>query len=688
MKTPQPASASLLRVAVLGAGHIARLVHIPVLVASRAAMVVAIADAAPDNLAAGLALAPGASGFSGYRAALDAAGLDAAVITLPPALHAEAAIAAFEAGLHVYVEKPLALSLADAERVANAWRAARRVGMVGFNFRFNPLFDEARTALEYRQLGRLAAIRTFFSNQRGPGWRADPAAGGALMEFGPHHVDMLSHLLESAVVEVVAETIPVPEGGDIAALTLRFANGLTARCDFVLGAPLQDVYEFMGEKGLLRIARHDLSAQFVPARPRRGKVGRLLAWFSGAWAGLATGLRSKAEPSYRLALAAFVQAVRSGDLSVRPGIEDGLAVQRILDAAARSAAARAPVALDPPPAPAAVETLQLAAPTPGSTPAISMILYKRGPFRAAVPSLRALAAQTIARRIELILYTHSEDTLEDIDHDLAAAFERCTVVKHPHPSAETLAEAIRAASAPLVCPYEDHVFPAPDWAETLVSEFDRGCVAACTRIVNANPGSFWSVVSFVVPYGFWIDPLNYNPADDIMFHNGVYRREALLAMGDSLRMRIRRGGGLNAALVAAGGRLAIARASAIHHVNPSALIPLIDLMFNVGRLFADGRRKATRMSLLKRLLFVAAGPLVPFQRFLERYPVMFSGGRNAAGRPRVLLALFVGFCLEAAGRMAGYLFGAGSALERLERFEVDRVAFLRRADRQLFDIES
>ncbi|MBI3159190.1 MAG: Gfo/Idh/MocA family oxidoreductase [Chloroflexi bacterium] len=681
-------SVTPLRLAVLGAGHIARLVHIPTLAKLPGVHVVAIADAQPQNLAAGLALAPGASGFSDYRAALDAGGLDAAVITLPPALHAEAAIAAFEAGLHVYLEKPLALTLADAERVANAWRASGRVGMIGFNFRFNPLFDEARTALEYGQLGRLAAVRTFFANQRGPGWRADPAAGGsALLEFGTHHVDMLAHLLDSPVVEASAESVPAADGGDVAALALRFASGLTTHSTFVVGAPFQDVYEFMGEKGLLRIARHDLSVQFVPARPRRGKVGRLLAGFSGAWFGLTAGLRSKAEPSYRRALQAFVRAAAAGDASVHPNIADGLAAQRVLDAAARSAAARAPVALDLPPAKTAGETLVLAPPRPGSSPLISMILDKRGPFSVMLPSLRALARQTIAPRIELVVFANSADDLTDVDRDFVGQFERCIAVRHPRPAGETLPFAFRAASAPFVCLYEDHVFPDPDWAETLVKTFENGCMAACTRIANANPASLWSDVGFVVSYGFFTDPLRYDPADDVTFSNGAYRRDALFAFGDDLPRLLKRGGGLNRALVEAGGRLAIARASLIRHANPSRAVHALGLMFQVGRSFAGLKRKRTRMALLKRLINFAAGPLIPFQRFAERIPVMFSGGRNAGRRARVLLALFLGFCAEAAGRMAGYLFGEGRSGVRLEEYDFNRAAYVRKADLHLFDAE-
>ncbi|TAK11673.1 MAG: Gfo/Idh/MocA family oxidoreductase [Anaerolineae bacterium] len=685
--TPAP-----LRVVVIGAGHIARLVHIPLLVAAPDVLVVAIADPAPDNLNAGLQLAPTARGFSDTRAALAAGGLDAAVLTLPSPLHAEAAIAALRAGLHVYIEKPLANSLPDAERVAEVWRASGRVGMVGFNFRFNPLFDEARAALNQWELGALVGIRTLFVNQRPRHgeWRRDPASGNnALLEFGPHHIDMLLHLIPSPVVEVKAFSHSNTDPQDLNTLLLRFQNGLVAQSTFAFGAPIQDSYEFLGDKAILRINRHDLSVEFIPAQPRRGKIGRLFAGLSGATRGLANGLRSKAEPSFALALDAFVQAARRNDATVHPNIEDGLATQRVLDAAARSIATGAPVSLPAPPIQAQPpQPSFIVEPKDGSSPALTIIIDKRTPFAALLPSLRPLSKQTIASQIELLFYAHEGDALADLDHEFLSRFERCTVLRHPGTYSESVYTTVHAAAAPIVCMYEDHVFPSPDWAAALVSECQSGCVAACTRVANANPGSIWSEVGFAVPYGFWTDPLHFDPADDVMVSNGAYRRDTLMALGGRLSALMRRAGGLNQVLRDNGGRFAIARTGVIAHANPSRPLAAIRLMFDVGRTYASRKRNATRMGFPERLFYVALGPIVPIQRFVERLPIMFSAGRNRKLRARILFGLAVGFMCEGLGRMAGYLFGEGRAAQRMESIDFDRRRHVRKADLALFAEET
>src|SRR5687768_8384140 len=108
-------SPSRTRVALLGCGRIAQRIHLPILARGEAFDLVAIADAEAGALDAGRGAAQRRSGaasrlsvFADYRELLASSELDAAVICLPNDLHAEAALACFERGLHVYVEKPLA----------------------------------------------------------------------------------------------------------------------------------------------------------------------------------------------------------------------------------------------------------------------------------------------------------------------------------------------------------------------------------------------------------------------------------------------------------------------------------------------------------------------------------------------------------------------------------------------------
>ena len=100
-----------LRVGLFGCGRIAQALHGPILARMEGVRLTALADADAAARLRLAAVAPGATLYADWRRPLELGEMDAVVICLPPALHAPAAIAALEAGAHVYVEKPLALSL-------------------------------------------------------------------------------------------------------------------------------------------------------------------------------------------------------------------------------------------------------------------------------------------------------------------------------------------------------------------------------------------------------------------------------------------------------------------------------------------------------------------------------------------------------------------------------------------------
>src|SRR5215203_3111260 len=200
---------SPLRIGVIGCGQIARGIHLPVLGRIPDARVVALAEPVEASRAAAIAMAPGARSFSDYRELIQGGGLDAVVICAPPHLHAPSAIAAFEAGLHVYLEKPLAPSLAEGQRIVDAWRRARRVGMMGFNFRFHPQAERMRQRLRAGDVGTPLGVRTVFSilPHELPEWkRTRDTGGGVLLDLASHHIDLVHHLLDDPVARVYAST--------------------------------------------------------------------------------------------------------------------------------------------------------------------------------------------------------------------------------------------------------------------------------------------------------------------------------------------------------------------------------------------------------------------------------------------------------------------------------------------------
>ena len=324
----------------LGCGEVARDHHLPWLARIPEASVAVVADEDPAALAAARRLAPDALAVGDWHEAVAAAGVDAVLVCLPNHLHAAAAEAAAAQKRHVYVEKPLATNLPDAERVLAACDAAGVVGMMGFNYRFNALYAQARALLAEGRLGSAALCRTEFMLARSdvPSWkRMSSTGGGVLLDLAPHHVDLVAWLLQDEVVDVLAAVSTRTSEDDTAALTLRLRGGAVAQLAFAYGLVDAERFEIDGDRGRLIVDRRRHQEAFVEA-PGEGRLSRA-ARTARDTARLRYVLEKRAapggEPSHGTALRRFVAAVSAGE---RP--EPGLAVGRdcaaVIDAAERS----------------------------------------------------------------------------------------------------------------------------------------------------------------------------------------------------------------------------------------------------------------------------------------------------------------------------------------------------------------
>ncbi|MFW6132848.1 MAG: Gfo/Idh/MocA family oxidoreductase [Planctomycetota bacterium] len=137
-------------------------------------------------------LSDGVQAFEDFDAML-ASGLDAVYIATPPAVHAEMSIRALEAGCHVHVEKPMATSPDDAQRMVDtAERCDRRLS-VGFELRGSPLVARIRQAVDAGEVGAIRALTLIHSRgawHQTPWRRTQEGTGGFLAECTIHEIDL------------------------------------------------------------------------------------------------------------------------------------------------------------------------------------------------------------------------------------------------------------------------------------------------------------------------------------------------------------------------------------------------------------------------------------------------------------------------------------------------------------------
>ena len=150
----------------------------------------AIVDPSPSASEVGAAIAPGIPVFADMQEALRSGEFDGAAIATPAATHADLAITLLDAGLHVFVEKPLALTVEDGLRVADAARAAGKQVMVGHLLLHHPAIRKAKQLVESGELGR---IRTMYSHRLNLGTVRKEE--NALWSFAPHDISVILHLI-------------------------------------------------------------------------------------------------------------------------------------------------------------------------------------------------------------------------------------------------------------------------------------------------------------------------------------------------------------------------------------------------------------------------------------------------------------------------------------------------------------
>ena len=318
--------------------------HLKILANLPHVRVSAVAEPDADLRAAAHRIVPDARPLQTYQQLLEIDNVDAVILALPNDRHAEAAIAAFAARKHVYLEKPLATNRADGDAVMHAWLRSGCVGMIGFNYRFNKLYRRAQALIRDGALGQIVAVRSVFATATRPlpAWKTRRSTGGGvLLDLASHHVDLVRFLLDTDITDVACGVQSRVTESDSAFLTLALANGATAQLFFSLCANDEDELEIHGTAGKITIDRcHAMDVQFRSATSDAYRADQLRHWLASL-RNLSYGLaRRRAfghEPSWQIALEHFIGAVR-GEHRAEPDLYDGYESLKTVLAAETAAA--------------------------------------------------------------------------------------------------------------------------------------------------------------------------------------------------------------------------------------------------------------------------------------------------------------------------------------------------------------
>ncbi|MBK8048186.1 MAG: Gfo/Idh/MocA family oxidoreductase [Anaerolineales bacterium] len=346
-------SGSKHRVAVIGAGSIAKWSHIPGFQRLDNCDVVAVCDV-NEARARQLAEDTGvAQVFTDYEAMLEVVKPDIVVVATPNVFHQAMTEAALLSGAHVLTEKPLALNAADAEGMFELAERLNRKLSVGTHFRFTTPMQAAKAHVNAGFFGKIYAARTVWNRRNGiPGYGSwftnkDLAGGGALLDIGVHTLDRALYLMNDPMPVSVsgatfAELAPRGMGlggwgsdifkpsanarydvDDFATAFVRFANGavLTFQVAWASNFPETVVTEIYGTNGGASIGMRD-------------KI-ELYTMMNGQEVAIQNTLHEDKVGSYFRLIEHFVRAV-DGDVTADiPTAEQAMVSVRIVDAIGR-----------------------------------------------------------------------------------------------------------------------------------------------------------------------------------------------------------------------------------------------------------------------------------------------------------------------------------------------------------------
>ena len=304
-------SENVLRAGIIGCGGITERRHAPVLAAQEGVELVALADVteARLELLGDKYNVPADGRYTDYEKMLMHGQLDVVHICTPHDLHEAQAIAAMEAGCHVLLEKPIATSAAEADRMADVSTKTGRKLTVSHNQKFCAAQEAAKARIDAGDLGKVFLVRSEgFSPRHVSGrganqdWRTQSVAGGGgpLIDNGYHNVYRAVDYMDSPIVRVfahISRNVQDIEVEDTALVLFEHGNRSTTSLQVGWCAPAGsvNVQEVFGTTGQLRL----------------GGDSPVNVWTqqSGQWSQVPVREEAPDELGFPQVVAAFVEAI-------------------------------------------------------------------------------------------------------------------------------------------------------------------------------------------------------------------------------------------------------------------------------------------------------------------------------------------------------------------------------------------
>jgi len=331
---------SELGIGLIGAGAIGRVHANNIHRSIKGARLAAVADI---DLKAATSVAGDARVYSDFHEMIRDPAVEGIIVCTPPFLKLEITKSAEEAGKAVFCEKPISVTLDEANRMREIVKKGGIRFQVGYQRRFDPSYMKARNAMETGELGQLLLLKEHNRDPPGPilGWSTMPAkSGGIFLDTTSHDFDAVRWLSGSEVERIYAEGAALVyddlrKNGDFDTTTvvMKLGSGALAYVDSCYNTVygFDSGLEMLGTKAAVSVGMGEKS--FAHLRTSNGTSNEYFDGYATRWA-----------QAYKDEIEDFVDCVRTGR-EVKVGIADGLEALRIGLAARASIAEGRPIPL-------------------------------------------------------------------------------------------------------------------------------------------------------------------------------------------------------------------------------------------------------------------------------------------------------------------------------------------------------
>ncbi len=313
----------------------------------------------------------------------------------------------------------------------------------------------------------------------------------------------------------------------------------------------------------------------------------------------------------------------------------------------------------------------------GESHVLSVVIVGRDGLRSLHSILTCLKEQTIAHRIEVLAVAPRALMPDAPPDEYAHAFGdlRFIAVDRIGNRGRAAAAGVRTATAPVLAFTENHCFPDPDWAETLVAEYADGVAGVAPAVLNANPASVLSWAIYGAGYALFADAHPAREIGEMPMHNASYRRALLEPLDSELEELLSDERNLQARLKDDGARFLFRPAARTRHINEATWRLVLGLNWINGRRY--GGQRAKEWSIIRRVAYSAAFPLLSINVLRATLKRLGRIGSRPSVGARLFLLIWAQSLAHTLGEAGGYLFGPRASFEFLDLEEfmiLERIA--------------